>query len=256
MATMFDIMSQVETAAVGNEPNSFVDYLTLRRQHLRHYIKACMMEVNSNFYEMTTPKAPLDIRIRLCSIGNTSFTTFSQLFCGGKMSPSITMANKHCMVHKPTACIHELPEWWKNKFTPILESPSVQLEVTPEVKPNTSFPTSVFVPLSDTDHNERTRCASYLRYFMDNSSVASKKAFYEHIKSTFHEFHIKRLSLYYYRASSWGDTLSVETWQKDKPQEIHCLISNNSAPIWYGRMELHEKVFGLPSLETNEADTR
>ena len=251
MATVFDIMSHVETAAVGKPPDSFIDYLTLRHHGLRHYIKACVMEVNSNFYEMTTPKAPLDIRLRLCSIGNASFTTLSELSCGGKMSPSITIENVHCLIHKPTARIHELPEWWKDKFSPILKNPTPKLEVTPATKPDTTFKTSILVPLSDTDHNERTRCASYLRYFMDNSSVGSQKSFYEHIKSSFHEFHIKRLSMYYYQASYWGDTLTAETWQRDKPREFHCLINNNSAPVWYGKMELHESVFGLPSLETN-----
>lgn len=251
MATVFDIISNVETAAVGLE-HSFLDYTTLRRQDFRHYIKACVMEINSSFYEMTTPKAPLDIRIKLSSIGKTSFTTFSELSCGGKMSPSITMENVHCLVHKPTASIHELPQWWIDRFSPNLKNPNAKLEVTPAIKPSSSFPTSVLVPLSDTDHNERTRCASYLRYFMDNTSVASRKAVYEHIKSTFHEFHIKRLSMYYYRASFWGDTLQAETWQIDSPLKIHCLISSNSAPIWYGKMELHEKVFGLPSLKTNE----
>lgn len=250
MATVFDIISHVETAAVGLEP-SFLDYMSLRRQDFRHYIKACMMEINSSFYEMTTPKAPLDIRIKLASIGKTSFTTFSELSSGGKMSPSITLENVHCLVHKPTASIHELPEWWKDRFSASLINPAPKLEVTPAIKPSSSFPTSVLIPLSDTDHNERTRCASYLRYFMDNTSVASRRAFYEHIKSTFHEFHIKRLSMYYYQASFWGDTLTTDTWQTDDPLDIHCMITNNSAPVWYGKMELHERVFGLPSLKTN-----
>ena len=250
MSTVFDIISHVETAAVGQEP-SFLDYLKLRNQDFRQYIKACVMEINSDFYEVTTPKAPLDITITLTSAGKTSYTTYSKLSCGGRMSPSITLENKHILVHKPTASIRELPDWWRNVYANNLKEYPAKLEVIPALKPDSSFPTSILVPLSDTDHNERTRCASYLRYFMDNTSVASRRGFYEHIKSTFHTFHIKRLSMYYYHASFWGDNLKAETWQMNDPHNIHCLISSNSAPIWYGKMELHETVFGLPSLETS-----
>ena len=251
MSTVFDIISHVETAAVGQEP-AFVDYLKLRSQDLRQYIKACVMDIHSDFYEVTTPKAPLDITITLTSAGKSSYTTLSKLSCGGRMAPTITVENKHILVHKPTASIRELPDWWKKLYANDLTNHRPKLEVIPATKPDFSFPTSVLVPLSDTDHNERTRCASYLRYFMDNTSVASRTGFYEHIKSTFHSFHIKRLSMYYYHASFWGDDLKAETWQMNDPHNIHCLISRSSAPIWYGKMELHESVFGLPSLETKE----
>lgn len=257
MSTVFDIISHVETAAVGQEP-SFLDYLKLRSQDFRQYIKACVMEINSDFYEALTPKAPLDITISLTCVGKSSYTTLSELSCGGKMEPSIRVQNKHILVHKPTANIQELPDWWKKRYSNKLNYLTPRFEIVPVDKPRNTFPTSVLVPLSDTDHNERTRCASYLRYFMDNTSVASRRGFYKHIRSAFDTFHIKTLSMYYYRATFWGDSLKSETWQMDydSPHNIHCLISSNSAPIWYGKMELHDSVFGLPAFETNGDDDK
>jgi hypothetical protein len=104
--------------------------------------------------------------------------------------------------------------------------------------------------LTDTDHNERTRCASYLRYFTENTSVASRKELLKHIKSSFHEFHIKRLSMVYFGPTNWGDMLTSETWQDDRPLNIMCEICQDGSLKWFAEMELYNKVYGLPELET------
>ncbi|WAR11717.1 hypothetical protein MAR_025897 [Mya arenaria] len=249
MVRMFDIMSHVETAAFGNNP-SFLDYIGMRQQNLRVFIKACVMEIDSLFYETTTPKAPLDSRVTLANVGNRTFTTLNELYCSGKLKPSIRTRSVYAVVNKKTGKIEELPEWWKSRFVPLQSKPNSKLIVDSEQKRDTIHSKTFMVPLNDTDHNERTRCASYLRYFTENISIASRNEALEHIKSSFHEFHIKKLEMLYYGATGWGDTLTSETWQTDNPLQINCQVSKEGIPMWFGKLELHEKVFGLPELET------
>ncbi|KAH3770483.1 uncharacterized protein LOC127845427 [Dreissena polymorpha] len=246
---VFDIMSHVETAAFGYDP-SFLDYLAIRQQNLRIFVKALVMEIDSSFYETTTPKAPLDTRVQLHDVGNRTFTTLNEIYCGGKLRPSIRSRSVYAIVNKNTSIIEPLPDWWKNRFEGHIVSKPKKLLVEAVKKCAPIHKNTFIVPLGDTDHNERTRCASYLRYFTENTSIASRLALLKHLKSSFYEFHIKRLSMLYYGPTSWGDQLTSETWQGDNPLQIMCEISKEGVPTWFGIMELHENVFGLPELKT------
>lgn len=253
MVTLFDMMSHVETASFGHQP-AFLDYLTLRQNNIRVFVKACVMDISSDFYETTTPKAPLDVQVKLSDIGKTTFTTTNEVFCGGKLSPSVRTRSVYTLINKKTKQIEPIPDWWMNRFAPLLKSPpgSNKLYVSHSQKLDTTHMNCFTIPLSDTDHNERTRCASYLRYFNENTSIASRKELLKHIKSSFHEFYIKRLSMLYWGATGWGDMLTSETWQDDTPLSIMCHINKDGVPVWFGKMELYEKVYGMPDLETTK----
>ncbi|KAL4234946.1 hypothetical protein ACF0H5_006588 [Mactra antiquata] len=255
MVTVFDMMSHVETAALGNQ-KSFLDYLALRQKNLRIYVKACVMDIHSNFYETTTPKAPLDIQVKLTNIGNTTITTTNELYCGGKLNPSIRTRSVYALINKKTNEAESVPEWWRSRFSPLITSSENKLMVMPSKKVEPAHVNHVTIPLHDTDHNERTRCASYLRYFTENTSIASRKEKLKHIQSTFHEFHIKRMSMLYWGPTQWGDSLLSETWQENNPRTIMCQISKDNHPVWFGKMELHDSVFGLPDLETSKPQSQ
>ncbi|KAJ8302405.1 hypothetical protein KUTeg_018801 [Tegillarca granosa] len=87
---MFDMMNRVEAAAFHNHL-SFLDYASLYKQNYMTIVKACDIEIKSHFYEVTTPKAPLDISVKLVYVGNSTFTTVSEMTCGGKMKASIRL---------------------------------------------------------------------------------------------------------------------------------------------------------------------
>lgn len=247
---MFDIMSHVETAAFGNEP-SFIDYLAIRNQNLRIFVKASVMEIGSDFYETTTPKAPLDVNVRLYDIGNTTFTVVNELSCGGKLKPSIRTRSVYAVINKKTGKIEPTPDWWRRRFVPLAECKSQNKQlISPVEKSGPTYRSEFTIPLNDTDHNERTRCSSYLNYFNESTSVASRKELLKHIKSSFHEFHVKRLSMLYFGPTGWGDTLTAETWQSELPLQILCEIRKDNVPVWFGKMDLHERVYGFPELET------
>lgn len=248
---VFDMMNSVEAAAFYSQ-DSFLDYNALLKQNYTTIVKACGVDIKKDFYEVVTPKAPVEVSCKLKRVGKTSFTTNVELFCGGKMKPSVTLKNVHTVISLHSNSVEPIPEWWITRFgkkegTHKEEIPR-DVFITPAQKPVDTFHNVFAVPLSDTDITHKTRCASYFRYFIENASIASHTGFYRNIQTNFHEFHIKKLHFLYLRPSNWGDSLVSESWEDPKnPLILHCQISTryDRLPLWYGMMDLFSEVYGL-----------
>ena len=251
---VFDMMNTVEAAAFYNQ-DSYLDYNALLKQNYTTITKACVMEVKKDFFEVVTPKGPIEVCSKLQRIGKSSFNTSVDLFCGGKMKPSVTCKNVHTIINMHKNNVEEVPDWWKNRFQPEIDfvddkAKKTEVMITPCKSPPKTFPNAFSVPLSDTDITHKTRCASYLQYFIENASIASHRRFYENLTSNFHEFHIKHIQLLYFQTSSWGDTLISESWEDERnPLTLHCKISreHDRKPVWYGCIDLYPEVYGLSS---------
>lgn len=238
------MLVRVENAAFYHE-FPFLDFDKLDKLNMQTIVKACMVEIKSDFYEITTPKAPLSIQIKLDHIGNTTFTTVTEMCCGGKLKPSVRVKNLHNMVNINTENQEKVPDWWRSKFEPFLFERPHPVIVKDVNRPDITHTHRFTVPLSDTDVKERTRCSSYVRYFLENSSIASNKGHYPNI-GDFHSFHIKKLSMLYYNCSGWGNDLTSETWEDSEPFRLHCLVSRDDNPVWYGKMDLYDDDVLLP----------
>nr|XP_022345394.1 uncharacterized protein LOC111137955 isoform X2 [Crassostrea virginica] len=246
---IFDMVNRIENAAFFNE-ESFLKYDHLYKAKYISFVKACKYEAKSSFYETTTPKTPLDVSTKLVGVGDSSFTTVSEVACGGDLKPSIRIKNLHTLVQIADRKKTALPQWWKKEFELLLEENKTTslLNVAPKLKPPHTFCHEFAVPLHDTDFTAHTRCASYLRYFVENSSLASHRGFFKNIKTSFHDFHIKKVTMLYVSPSCWGDSLVSETWEGEAPLTLHCQICKKDRPheiVWYGEMEMFSEVFGL-----------
>lgn len=239
---VYDMIGRVETAAMYNDV-SFLDFDVLHKQSISTIMKAVKMEFKSDFYEITTPKAPIEVTIKLKYVGDKTMITWSEAMCGGKMKPSIKIQNMHHAIDTNTRQPTVLPDWWKDKFSPDLPE-FTPFSVEPNVRPLDTHVHMFAVPLSDADTSGHTRCASYVRYFIDNASIASSRSFYKNIANSFHEFHIKKMSMLYFHPSKWGQTLTSETWEDDKKRlKLHCIVRKDEIPVWYGNMEFFPEVF-------------
>ncbi|XP_063440760.1 uncharacterized protein LOC134721591 [Mytilus trossulus] len=248
---VFDMMNTVETAALYNQ-ESFLDYNTLLKQNYSTITKACSVDIKKDFYEVITPKAPVEVSCKLKRVGNTSFTTVVELCCGGKMKPSVSCKNIHTIINVNENSVEQIPEWWRKRYE-IKENADEDKNhraafINPQEKPTDTFYNEFSVPLSDTDIRHKTRCASYFQYFIENASIASNKQFYRNIQRNFHEFHIKKFNLLYLQTSKWGDGLYSESWEdENNPLILHCQISSqiDRIPIWYGQILLFSEAFGV-----------
>lgn len=246
---IFDMVNRIENAAFFNE-ESFLKYDQLYMSKHISFVKACKYEAKSTFYQTTTPKTPLDVSIKLAGVGDTSFSTVSEVACGGDLKPSIRIKNLHTLVHLSERKKTPLPNWWKKEFEGLLQENKATslLNVLPQPRPLLTFRHEFAVPLHDTDFSAHTRCASYFRYFVENASLASHRGFYQKIKNSFHDFHIKRVIMLYVSPSCWGDSLVSETWEGEAPLTLHCMICKKDNPqeiVWYGEMDMFSEVFGV-----------
>ncbi|KAK3610403.1 hypothetical protein CHS0354_008692 [Potamilus streckersoni] len=242
---MLDMLNHVETAALYHDV-PFLDYKCLRKQNISSHVKAAQMEIRSDFYEITTPKAPLQVQIRLSQIGETTFTTHTEMYCAGRAKESILIKNMHAFVNSMSNEPMPVPDWWRNRFDKYaLDKDKTPLTIKYESMPSNSHQISLQVPLSDTDVTERTRCASYVKYFLNNASIASNKSFFKNLKTTFHEFHLKKLYMLYFGPSFWGDSVTSYAWEEENPLILHCSVKKDEMYLWYGRIEFYNEVFGL-----------
>lgn len=243
---MYDMISRVEFAAFFHNDSSFLDYASLLGNNVMTIMKAVRMDIRSSFYETTTPKAPLGISMKLSHIGDHSFMTTAGMLCGGKMKPSIYLRNVHAVVSADKLKTCSLPEWWLQKHEKNLTEPVKPYLIDPPAVPSKTYDHIFTVPLIDADVHGRTRCASYVRYFIENASIASWKDFYPQTSTKFHNYCISRISMLYFGPSTWGDTLISKTWEDDiKPYTLHCNIIKDGKPVWYGCFEFHPEIFGL-----------
>lgn len=239
------MINRVENAAFLNTA-SFLDYTSLNKQNLSTIVKACKVEVKKDFYETITPKAPLDVTAKLVHIGNTTFTTVCEMSCGGKMKPSVRIKNMHTLINTIRNEAEEIPDWWRHRFTSDdIEDAKQTLSVLPQQMPESAFLHPFAVPLSDTDISQRTRCSSYVRYFLEVASIASSREHFHNIKKNFHEFHIKSMHMLYFDSTFWGDALTSCCWEDKNPLRLHCNVHKAGRAMWYARMDLYSEVFGL-----------
>ncbi|OWF50125.1 uncharacterized protein LOC110450824 [Mizuhopecten yessoensis] len=241
---VFDMINRVEHAAFYNGV-PFLDYTSLNEHNFGSIVKACTLEVKKDFYETTTPKAPLDVTVKLAHIGRTTFTTVCEMSCGGKMKPSVRIKNMHTLMNLDRQEVEEIPFWWRNRFRSNEMDSDKQhiINITPSPRPETAFLHPFAVPLSDTDISQRTRCSSYVRYFFEVASIASSREHFLSIKN-FNEFHIKSMQMLYFDSTCWGDALTSACWEDTHPLTLHCNVSKGGKPVWYANVDHYSEVFG------------
>lgn len=193
-----------------------------------------------HFYEVTTPKAPVQIKLNVIGIFDTSFTTSISATFGGRLKPSILIKNLNCLIHRESGLIEKVPEWWRTHFSnflPALQEKPV-VKDPPEHIQNT-FSHHLTVPLSDTDTGGRTRHPMYMRYFFDNISIASNRGFYRKFPGALSDYCVHKMSMAYYDSTHWGDALTVETFESKEEEELrlHCFTCMNGQVKWYGCIE-------------------
>ncbi|XP_067652192.1 uncharacterized protein [Haliotis asinina] len=250
---IYDMMGRVEFAAFFQD-YSFIDFTSLYKKGIGAFAKAVSLEIKKGFYQTTTPKAPLHVHLKLDHIGETTFTVKSSLSTGGKHTPSVNIQSQYTLQHVESKLVEKIPNWWRIKFAPHISADAQKLIIYPPMDiPKQVFSHSLTVPRIDTDIHTRTRCSSYAKYFMDNASIASHRAFYPNVSTSFHELLVKKMKMVYFSASSWGDTLTAETWEDEEiPRTLHCNVIKQGQHIWYGSMVFHSEPSDIsePSLTT------
>ena len=170
---------------------------------------------------------------------------------GGRRRASIMVKSCNTLVHRESGLKENIPDWWKMKF--ITQLPDVHDNYRCIQPPNfvgKSYKYDLVVPLGDTDTSGRTRHASYVKYFIDNITIASHRNFFSILSTTIQDFIIKRLSMVHLSPTLIGDTLTVECFVDPQDEMmIHCFVSKDDLISWYGCLEYYQNTMEGPEFE-------
>lgn len=180
---------------------------------------------------------------------DTMYTVRSCVTFGGRQRASIMLKSCNSLVHRESGLTEQIPDWWRLKFLRLL--PELPDNYRPIQTPDSigkTFSHQVVVTLRDTDTSGRTLHSSYIRYFLDNISIAAYCSFYPTLVNI-QNYYAMRISVVHFTPSVSGDTLAVNTFQdSDNELKMHCFISKDGTIKWYGCLEYYE-VLVEPELE-------
>ncbi|XP_005095002.1 uncharacterized protein LOC101859847 [Aplysia californica] len=247
---LLNIIGRVEHASLYDKSLAFLDYQNLNRKGIASYAKGVVMEIRRHFYETTTPKSPIQVSLKLTGMMETMYTIRSSATFGGRHRASIMVKSCNSLVHRESGLAEKIPDWWRLKFLRLLpEMPDNYRPVMPPDCLGKTFSHHVVVPLRDTDTSGRTRHPSYVRYLIDNISIAAYRNFFPALANSMHDFYIRRVSMVHFSPSVWGDSLVVESFLDPLDElMIHCFVSKDGEIKWYGCLEYYENT-SIPEQE-------
>ncbi|XP_076469853.1 uncharacterized protein LOC143300180 [Babylonia areolata] len=237
MWRLLNMIGRAEHAAFYNS-DPFLKYTKLTTQGISSSSAEITMEIGKHFYEVTTPKSPVQVKLNIIGISNTTFTTCMSVMVGGRLKPSVQVKSLNVLRHRESGLLEQVPQWWRDHFSSFLpEFPEKPAVTHPPNDCGQTFIHHLTVPFSDTDTSGYTRHPSYLRYLFDNMSIASHRNFYDKFSADrANDYKVRRLSMVAYGTSQFGDGLMVETFENlsEKDLRLHCFIGKNGAAVWYG----------------------
>ncbi|XP_076449887.1 uncharacterized protein LOC143286164 [Babylonia areolata] len=236
---LLNTIGRAEHAAFYNN-TSYLKYTKLHDQGIGTYGAELTMEFGRHFYEVTTPKSPMQVKLNVIGIADTSFTTCMSVMVGGRLKPSVQVKSLNILRHRDSGLVEQVPQWWRTYFTNFLPRiPEKPVVASPPREMGQTFSHHLVVPYNDTNTSGHTRHPMYVRYLFDNMSIAFNRFKYKKFTGDLADYQVRRLSLLSYGSTCFGDALTVETFENPAEEELklHCCISKDGMIQWYGCVE-------------------
>ncbi|KAK7114232.1 uncharacterized protein [Littorina saxatilis] len=240
MWRLLNTIGRAEHAAFYNE-ESFLRYTKLHNQGIGTFSSEITMEFGRHFYEVTTPKSPMQVKLNVIGISDTSFTTCMSVMVGGRLKPSVQVKSLNVLRHRDSGLVEQVPDWFQMHFSNFLprfpEKPAV---TDPPEEIGQTFAHHLTVPFSDTDTSGNTRHPMYVRYLFDNMSIASHRFFYKKFTGDLDHLLVRKMSCISFGTTQFGDAVTVETFENPLEEEelkLHCFVGKNGQIQWYGCIE-------------------
>ena len=218
-------------------------FLDVNRFHktVLFFTVASKVEVNQNFYKLTSPKYPLKLSLKLAFVGKSSYVITSTLGSPGQDSPYATFSFTEVMVDPKTRLPTPGPDWWREKYANISgQTPPSRLRTLQRPEHARCF--SFRVVYSGTDHNYHAHWSTYIRACYDAFMENALKKTYENVSEKEAAKGVKYMELLFQKESNIGDNLDVFSWETDNKEnkELAFEIVKGSSVCLYARMGFHE----------------
>ncbi|KAL3835940.1 hypothetical protein ACJMK2_021401 [Sinanodonta woodiana] len=193
---------------------TFRDYGKLTDGQLT-FLVASELVFTPDLYDINVPKTPLIIKVQGGHIGNTSYNSVSTMLSRDNKF-LCSNVNQVVLINKDTRRPMPLPDWWKSKYSKsAVDKRPVRFEK--EVRPDKTSSFQIHVVWSDTDNNNHTNYASYIRYAIDAAHFISKQGEIDEIKDMLNNG-ISKLEILHLGESTEGDILDIFMWAVQSTQ--------------------------------------
>ena len=200
----------------------FRDYAALTEDRMTFLVTA-MLEMKPELYDLSVPKAPLDIILQGGYVGNSSLNS-KTIVLTSTGQELISSVNQIVSIDKATRRPLPLPDWWKKKYAEKAKS-SQPLKFSKIDKPE-NVPVYTFkVARSDVDGNNHANWSVYVRCAFDAMYHFSKTRYLSSMPD-FDQLCVKRMELLYIGESFDDDVLQVNAWE-DNSQALTVIVHVN-----------------------------
>jgi acyl-CoA thioesterase FadM len=201
-------------------------------------------------YSLATPSTtcpqPLDIRLKLGYIGNSSLSTVATIIDRSTGAALAQNINHVALVSMQTRRPTPIPDWWKEKYS------SAVTDSKPLVIPVMDVPThlqmgmaryDMKVPWSEVDGYRHTSYLSYIRFCFDAATDATVKGCYTAFSGDFLNYRAKSIQALYKNECLANDMLTVVSWEApDNPLKLNFSIQNvENSVVFQSSIEFYER---------------
>lgn len=175
------------------------------------YILNLTLEVKKAFYDLHTPKFPLDIESKVVYFKRSSRLIEKRLSHAGTNTVYAVQRHVDVNVDLDTRKPSPYPDWWRNLYNFPTEGEPQKLSF-PEKMNQLSYTTQHKVQFSDTDENGHANFAAYIRFCNDSFSENALKARYNG-EIDVYDVKLRNIDVTFHNECNIGDMLDVESWQ-------------------------------------------
>ncbi|KAK3594293.1 hypothetical protein CHS0354_018983 [Potamilus streckersoni] len=201
-------------AQLDDTGRTFRDYAKLTDGQLT-FLVASELVFTPDLYDYNVPKTPLIIKIQGGHIGNSSCNSVATMLSRDNKFLCSNI-NQVVLIDKDTRRPMPLPDWWKSKYSKSAEGKR-PVRFEKEVRPDKTSSFQIRIVWSDTDSNNHTNYASYVRYAIDAAHFISKQGEIDEIKDMLNNG-ISKLEMLYLGESTEGDVLHIFMWARQSTQ--------------------------------------
>uniref|UniRef100_A0A0B6ZMA6 Uncharacterized protein n=1 Tax=Arion vulgaris TaxID=1028688 RepID=A0A0B6ZMA6_9EUPU len=138
------------------------------------FMSSIEVVLSPNMYNKQIPKWPLETKVRLGYIGNSSVAIHLEVYTPGGQEPLLTHVVQMVSVDTKTRKPKQFPDWFMNKYKDQC-SMKEGFRLRAFQRPQKTFTYRREVMWLETDFNQHTNFASYVRYALDGLHSALKR---------------------------------------------------------------------------------
>ncbi|XP_041365019.1 uncharacterized protein LOC121380250 [Gigantopelta aegis] len=230
----------VQDKALDSSGRTFYGYEKLLRAAVI-FMASTELEIHEAMYDGAVPKWPLDYKMKLNDVGNSSIGTTGELTVASTGQTLFRTGYRFVHVNPITRRSMPLPDWWREKHcNDVIAKEPLIVQRTP--RPGDTHVFKVRVMWTDTDNNNHATWTSYVQFSINAMHDGIRKNFYKNVNEEVVRRGLRKIRMRFMRESLEGVELIVHSWGSAEDDTTVCCEIENAD----GKVVFHTTL-GYPS---------